>query len=59
VVYSGLAEKWTKFEKTMKKIKDIRMELVQQKRNDATKKVEKHLTHHFKKTSLKKVTETV
>jgi hypothetical protein len=59
VVYSGLAEKWTKFEKTMKKIKEIRMELVKEKRNASTKKVEKHLSHHFKKTSLEKVNETV
>lgn len=59
VVYSGLAEKWTKFEKTMKKIKEIRMELVKQKRNTSTKKVERQLSHHFKKASLKKVNETV
>jgi hypothetical protein len=59
IVYSWLAEKWTKFEKTMKKIKKIRMELVKQKRNTSTKKVEKTLTSHFKKTSLKTVTETV
>lgn len=59
VVYSGLAEKWTKFEKTMKKIKEIRMELVKQKRNTSTKKVERQLSHHFKKASLKKINETV
>jgi hypothetical protein len=59
IVYSGLAEKWSKFEKTMEKIKEIRMELVKQKRNTSTKKVEKTLSHHFKKTSLKKVNETV
>jgi hypothetical protein len=59
IVYSWLAEKWTKFEKTMKKIKAIRMELVKQQRNTSTKEVEKHLSHHFKKTSLKKVNEIV
>lgn len=59
VVYSGLAEKWTKFEKTMKKIKEIRMELVKQKRNSHAKSVERQLSHHFKKTSLKKVSKTV
>ena len=59
IVYSGLAEKWSKFEKTMKKIKEIRMEVVKQKRNTSTKSVEKQLSHHFKKTSLKKVNETV
>jgi len=59
VIYSGLAEKWTKFEKTMKKIKKIRMELVKQKRNSHAKSVERQLSHHFKKTSLKKVSKTV
>ncbi len=59
VVYSGLAEKWSKFEKTMKKIKEIRMELVKEKRNASTKKVEKTLTNHFKKTSLKEVGKVV
>lgn len=59
VVYSGLAEKWSKFEKTMKKIKEIRMEVVKEKRNNSTKSVEKQLSHHFKKTSLKKVSKVV
>ena len=59
VVYSGLTEKWSKFQKTMNKIKDIRMELSKNQRNTSTKKVEKTLTNHFKKTSLKKVTKTV
>lgn len=59
IVYSGLAEKWTKFEKTMKKIKEIRMEIVKQKRNTSKKSVEKQLSHHFKKTSLKSVNKTV
>jgi len=59
IVYSGLAEKWSKFEKTMEKIKEIRMELVKSKRNTSTKSVEKHLSHHFKKTSLKKVNKSV
>lgn len=59
VVYSGLAEKWSKFAKTMKKIKKIRIELVKEKRNTSTKKVEKTLSHHFKKTSLKQVNKTV
>jgi len=59
IVYSGLAEKWSKFAKTMKEIKRIRMELVKQKRNASTKKVEKALSNHFKKTSLKEVNKTV
>ncbi len=58
IVYSGLAEKWTKFQKTMDKIKEIRMEVTKRKRNTSTKNVEKTLSHHFKKTSLKKVNET-
>ena len=58
IIYSGLAEKWSKFEKTIQKIKEIRMEVVKQQRNASTKKVEKHLSHHFKKTSLKKVSKT-
>jgi hypothetical protein len=43
----------------MKKIKEIRMELVKEKRNASTKKVEKTLTNHFKKTSLKEVGKVV
>jgi len=59
VVYSGLAEKWSKFQKTMDKIKEIRTEVAKDKRNASTKKVERTLSNHFKKTSLKKVNETV
>lgn len=59
VVYSGLAEKWSKFQKTMDKIKEIRMELSKNQRNASTKKVEKTLSNHFKKTSLKKVDKVV
>jgi len=59
VIYSGLAEKWSKFEETMKKIKEIRMEIVKEKRNASPRRVEKQLSHHFKKTSLKKVSQTV
>lgn len=59
IVYSGLAEKWSKFQKTMDKIKEIRMELSKKQRNASTKKVEKTLSNHFKKTSLKQVNKTV
>lgn len=59
IVYSGLAEKWSKFQKTMDRIKEIRMELSKNQRNASTKKVEKTLTNHFKKTSLKQVNKTV
>lgn len=59
VIYSGLAEKWSKFQETMNKIAEIRMEMVKEKRKTSTKKVEKTLSHHFKKTSLEKVNETV
>jgi len=59
VVYSGLAEKWTKFQKTMDKIKEIRMDMVKNKRKKNTQRVEKQLNNTFKKTSLKKVSETV
>jgi len=59
VVYSGLAEKWSKFQKTMDKIKEIRMELSKNRRNASTKKIEKTLSNHFKKTSLKQVNKTV
>lgn len=59
VIYSGLAEKWSKFQKTMDKIQEIRMEVVKAKRNTSPKRVEKQLSHHFKKTSLKKVSKTV
>ena len=59
VVYSGLVEKWSHFQGTMDRIKEIRMELIKEKRATSTKKVEKHLSHHFKKTSLEKVSQTV
>lgn len=59
VIYSGLAEKWTKFQETMNKIKDIRMEMVNKKRKDKTEKVERKLQNHFKKTSLEAVTQAV
>lgn len=59
IIYSGLAEKWSKFQETMDKIKEIRMELSKNQRNASTKKVEKTLTNHFKKTSLKQVNNTV
>jgi len=59
IVYSGLAKKWSKFQKTMDRIKEIRMELTKNQRNASTKKVEKTLTNHFKKTSLKQVNKTV
>jgi len=35
------------------------MELAKDQRNASTKKVERTLTNHFKKTSLKKVSQTV
>jgi len=56
VVYSGLAEKWSKFQETMNKIQEIRMEVVQQTRKATMQKTER-LSHGFKKTSLKKVTQ--
>jgi len=55
VVYSGLAEKWTKFQETMDKIAEIRMEVAKDQRNASVKKVEKALWHNFKKTPLKAV----
>jgi hypothetical protein len=55
-VYSGLAEKWSKFQETMNKIQEIRMEVVQQTRKATMQKTER-LSHGFKKTSLKKVTQ--
>jgi len=43
----------------MDRIKEIRMELAKNQRNASTKKVEKTLTNHFKKTSLKQVNRIV
>jgi len=59
IIYSGLAEKWSKFQETMNKIKDIRMEVVKKQRNASTKTVEKTLSNHFKKTSLENVDKVV
>lgn len=59
VVYSGLAQKWSHFQKTMDKIKEIRMDIIKEKRAASTQRVEKHLSNHFKKTSLKKVSASV
>jgi len=58
IVYSGLAEKWTKFQDTMDKIKEIRLELLREKRKNRMNNMEKTLSHRFKKTSLKKVSQT-
>ena len=35
VIYSGLAEKWSKFQETMDKIAAIRMEVVKEKRKES------------------------
>ncbi len=59
VIYSGLAEKWSKFQETMNKIADIRLEMVREKRKASIEKVETRVSNHFKKTSLKQVTQTV
>lgn len=63
VVYSGLATKWTKFEETMKKIQEIRMDVVKRTRKNIHQKVEqqveKSAQHHFQKTTLEKVAQTV
>ncbi|MCH8518740.1 polyphosphate polymerase domain-containing protein [Candidatus Gracilibacteria bacterium] len=56
VVYSGLAEKWSKFQETMNRIQEIRMEVAQEKRKSTQQQAER-LSHGFKKTSLKKVTQ--
>lgn len=55
VVYSGLVEKWSKFQETMNKIAEIRMEIVQDQRDTSVETVEKQMNNHFKKTTLKKV----
>lgn len=57
VVYSGLAEKWSKFQETMNKIAEIRKEVVNDARDTSIETVEKQMNHHFKKTSLKKVSQ--
>jgi len=59
VIYSGLAEKWSKFQETMNKIKEIRMELVREKRKTSVKNVESKVSNSFKKTSLKQIAQTV
>ncbi len=58
VVYSGLASKWTKFEETMKKIQEIRMEVVKRTRKASQAQVEQKVEHHFQKTSLEAVAQT-
>ena len=58
VIYSWLAEKWSHFAKTMKKIKSIRMELTNKQRTKSMWQVEQKVTDSFKKTSLKKVSQT-
>ena len=58
VVYSGLAEKWSKFQETMNKIQEIRMELGQAKRKEGMQGVERHMSHGFKKASLQEITQT-
>ena len=56
VIYSWLAEKWTTFSETMKKIKEIRLETIKnRKRKISVKKVEKAIKNNFKKTNLEKV----
>jgi len=56
VVYSGLAEKWSTFKKTMKKIKEIRIETTKNRtRKTSLKKVTKNIEHNFKKTSLETI----
>lgn len=59
VIYSGLAEKWSKFQETMNRIKEIRMEVVNENRKKSVKTVENHVSNHFKKTSLREVSQTV
>lgn len=59
VVYSGLAEKWSKFEETMEKIKEIRLEVSRnKKRKPSLEKVEQSIHHHFTKTSLKEIVQS-
>lgn len=54
MVYSGLAEKWTKFQETMDKIAEIRKEVtkITRNKNQKNKKEETNLTHHFQKTPI-------
>jgi len=59
VIYSGLAEKWSKFQETMDKIAAIRMEVVKEKRKESVARVEDKVQHHFKKTTLAQVTQSV
>lgn len=59
VIYSGLAEKWSKFQETMNRIQEIRMDVIKTTRKISQSKLEKWISHNFKKTSLKKVSKTV
>lgn len=66
VVYSGLAEKWSHFQETMDKIKEIRLETLKERKREQelstfTKvaNVEQELNNRFKKASLKKVAKEV
>ena len=57
VIYSGLAEKWSHFSKTLEAIGEIRLEVVRNKRINE-QKVEKTLGDSFKTTSLEEVSQT-
>lgn len=57
VIYSGLAEKWSKFQETMNKIQDMRMEVQQEQRKKHMDQTQR-LSNRFKKTSLKEVSQT-
>ena len=58
VIYSGLAEKWSHFNTTLKAIGEIRLEVMRTLRMD-TQQVDKTLLDDFKKTSLEEVSQTV
>jgi len=55
IVYSGLAKKWTKFQDTMDRIREIRLEVLRENRKNSMKQAHKTLENRFKKTSLKKI----
>ena len=57
VIYSGLAEKWSHFSKTLEAIGEIRLEVVRNQRMNE-QKVEKTLWDSFKTTSLEEVSQT-
>ncbi len=57
VIYSGLAEKWSHFSKTLKAIGEIRLEVMRNKRI-TSQKVEETLQADFKKTNLEEVSQT-